>query len=112
MAGPRLMRTAPADANSLAVGAPAQTITATGSGPAASLAIASRSIRPGTNRLSAPAAAYAAARCRAAGAGDEDVGARVDPGWDSKTVRGGTSGSEPFGLFGALEHGVSSRPVR
>src|SRR5215469_3390781 len=57
-AGPRLMRTAPADANSLAVGAPAQAITATVSGPAASLAIASRSIRPGTKKLSAPVAAY------------------------------------------------------
>jgi hypothetical protein len=65
MAEPRLMRTAPAAASSATGGAPGQTITATGSGPLASSAIAAGSTRPGTNKLSAPAAAYAADRSRA-----------------------------------------------
>jgi hypothetical protein len=59
MAEPRLIRTAPAAASSATEGAPGQTITATGSGPAASSAIAAGLTRPGTNKLSAPAAAYA-----------------------------------------------------
>jgi hypothetical protein len=51
------MRTTPAAASSATEGAPGQTITATGSGPLASSAIAAGLIRPGTNKLSAPAAA-------------------------------------------------------
>jgi hypothetical protein len=65
MAEPRLMRTALAAASSATEGAPGQTITATGSGPAVSSAIAAGSTRPGTNKLSAPAAAYTADRSRA-----------------------------------------------
>ena len=57
MAEPRLMRTAPAAASSATEGAPGQTITATGSGPLATSAIAAGLTRPGTNKLSAPAAA-------------------------------------------------------
>ena len=66
MAEPRLMRTAPAAASSATEGAPGQTITATGSGPAASSAIAAGSTRPGTNKLSAPADRGHGARCREA----------------------------------------------
>lgn len=54
------------------MGAPGQTITATGSGPAARSVIAARSVSPGTNRLSAPASAYMAAR-RSAAATPADV---------------------------------------
>jgi hypothetical protein len=48
MAEPRLMRTAPAAASSATEGAPGQAITATGSGPLASSAIAAGLTRPGT----------------------------------------------------------------
>src|SRR5580698_9399809 len=66
------MRTTPAVVSSATVAAPGQAITATGSGPAASSAIAARSVSPGTNRLSAPAAAYWAA-LRSAAATPADV---------------------------------------
>src|SRR5260370_1167205 len=65
MAEPRLMRTAPAAASSATGGAPGQAITATGSGPLASSAIAAGLTSPGTNKLSPPPAATAAARARA-----------------------------------------------
>src|SRR5580704_13848919 len=104
MAEPRLMRTAPAAASSATEGAPGQTITATGSGPLASSAIAAGLTRPGTNKLSAPAAAYAADRSRAssirAGAGQEHVGASVDPERDAASCR--TRGGQPVGLLGRL----------
>src|SRR5260370_12777211 len=65
MAEQRLRRPAPASASSATEGAPGQAITATGSGPLVSSAIAAGLTRPGTNKLSAPAAAYAADRSRA-----------------------------------------------
>jgi hypothetical protein len=66
MADPRLIRTTLAAVSSATVGAPGHAITATGSGPAASSAIAPTSTSPGTNKLSAPAALYTAARSSAA----------------------------------------------
>src|SRR5271163_3564387 len=86
MAEPRLIRTAPAAASSATEGAPGQTITATGSGPAASSAIPAGSTRPGTNKLSGPA--------------EEHVGARVDPERHAVSCR--PCGSQPVGLLGRL----------